>query len=253
MGVLNRRKKQGVNGFKDYVKSLETAPKNKQTDIIQASILDDPIYTDWALKNLLTLEKVNSLNEDEIQTLILSLPNFHGILARTLSKNESMQEKFLELLPLNHQMKFKEEKKYLPSITDGEQESAKFSVFKKIRELQENGEINTIKWNVPSHYVLEIKKAKISSGMWELHHENGEISGRGELVNYERDGKWEHFYPTRDLMASGIYRKDKKEGKWSYYYHNGKLMAQGTFSGDNKTGEWAFYDLDGNKKVRKTG
>lgn len=251
MGVLNRRKKQGVNGFKDYVKGLETAPKDKQTDIIQVSILDDPIYTDWAHRNLLSLEKLKELNEDEIQALILALPNIQGILARAFYNNKKAEEQFINLLPLNHQNKFQEEKKYLPSLTDGECESAAFLIYKKLRELQEAGDITSIVWKIPPIYVLEIQKPQVSSGKWELHHENGKISAYGELVNYEKCGKWEHFYPTGDLMAKGQYRKDKKIGKWVYFFHNGKIMAEGDFEGDQKIGQWTFYDQKGDKKIRK--
>ena len=75
MGILERIKKKGEKGFKGLVKTIETAPHDKQKEIILAGNLDDAPYMKWVEKNLLSLKKILTLTANEIQLITESVPN----------------------------------------------------------------------------------------------------------------------------------------------------------------------------------
>lgn len=103
-------------------------------------------------------------------------------------------------------------------------------------------------------------------------HENGVISGTGNIENGLEKGKWIYYYKSGLKKSEGKYRihiyphehgnlyYSIKEGDWTYWYETGKIKARGSYtegiigdilSGQEpnllslKSGGWIFYDEKG--------
>ncbi len=242
MGVLTRRKKKGPEGFKDFVKNLELTPSDKLKEILRVSILDDPIYTKWAVRNIITISKFLDLSSDSMNKIIDILPNSYSILVKAFYDQEHLEQKLIDNMNEFHKRKYSEEKKYIEEFDPKVKEPATFSIIKCSRQLQEKGEVSELDWKLPEKDIIDVKKPKVDSGVWEIHHEDGSVSGRGPLINYERSGQWEHFYPTGELLASGEYMNDLKTGYWHFYKVDGSILAEGEYEQDKKVGKWIVND-----------
>lgn len=242
MGVLDRRKKQGIQGFKAFVYNIETSTLAMQRHILRTSALDDAVYTQYAFMNVLTFKKFLEMDEATINVLMDYLMNSYAILAQAINKQPEADTLIKSLLNPIHLRNYMEEVRYLPEITERVQQAAKITIVKKIRQLQEDNRIESCKWMLPDPSLMEFKKPPNSSGLWETKYEDGKTSAKGELVGYERHGTWEHFFRNGSMMAKGGYLKDKKEGPWEFYNNEGQVLAKGNYNADEKVGDWEVYD-----------
>jgi hypothetical protein len=242
MGILDRRKKKGIAGFKSYVENLELTPQNKIRDILRVSLLDDPVYTKWAVKNIITLNTFLKLSDEIVNHVIGSIPGSYTVLTKAFFKSGKLEENLLEKLSELHKRKYFSELEFLSEVEMAVRETATFSIIKNTRSLYGVDTFSELQWKLPDPYILELRRPDFSNGLWEIHHENGSVSGIGSLVNYERDGMWKHFYVTGELLAVGLYRGGLKQGKWTFYKTDGETLAEGDYSQDKKIGEWKTFD-----------
>ncbi len=54
MDILSKHKKNNSEGFKNFVVHLEAMHIQTRKNIIQTSLLEDPVYMHWILKNIVT-------------------------------------------------------------------------------------------------------------------------------------------------------------------------------------------------------
>lgn len=76
------------------------------------------------------------------------------------------------------------------------------------------------------------------------YYENGDESGRGCIVNGEKEGWWEYSYKSDIDMngkMEGYYRKGKKEGLWDYKARNGCRKRLTEYANDKKNGVERIY------------
>jgi len=55
-----------------------------------------------------------------------------------------------------------------------------------------------------------------------IHHKDGSIWGKGEMVGEVPDGYWEWFRKDGSKMRSGYFKNGKQVGKWTTYDKQGK-------------------------------
>ncbi|MDA8792005.1 hypothetical protein N9N67_02095 [Bacteriovoracaceae bacterium] len=242
MGILDRRKKQGAEGFKSYVQNLETSPQKTLKEILRISVLDDSIYTKWAVRNILTFTQVLNLDDDTVDLIVDKIPNSYTLFCKALHGRRELEESFTKKISRQHLSKYKDEKEYITSVKTPVQETVTFTIIKYVRKFQDEGQIQDLKWDMPPQSIIDYKRPDTVNGVFEFRHENGEVSARGPLAAYERTGDWQHFYVGGDLMAEGSYNRGKKEGLWTFFALDGSILARGEYKSDEKVGEWEVND-----------
>lgn len=246
--MLERIKKKETAGFKEFVSNLETTAIEKRLDIIQLAILEDPIYMEWVLKNVITVDKVLDLPTEEIRMICQNLPNGIPLLAKTFYKT-SFDNKLLNgILPQEFLAEYKDAADAIPSLTKSSQDAAGFLVLKTMRTLQEKDQIVGPSWLLPPVEILKsLNKIQHESGFQEITFDNGVIAAKGNIVRNKRDGEWCHYFQNGKLMAKGTYSKGYKHGIWTFYYSDEKIKSQGEYIYDSKEGEWSEVDKNGVK------
>ena len=244
VNMLRRIRKKGEQGFKDFVKSLETTLKEKRNEIIQTGTLDDAVYMYWIGKNLMSISEVVDLSEAEMEIVLNSMPNPYPVLVRAFFNLKEEEQKLFELLSEHQKRWYREEKEYVSGVSSTERESAQFYLFRTIRDRQAEREIVGPEWDIPPGDILGEQKPLVGNGIWTFLYTNGNVSARGELKNYKRHGPWKHFYPNGELMAEGQYHLDKRTGIWTFWHIDKYKMAEGHYEDDRRIGVWKMWGED---------
>ena len=252
MGILNRIRRKEAEGFREFVCSLETTYKNKRKDIFQAGVLDDAAYMIWISQNMLNMKRISDLPEEELEKVIIELPNPVEVLCKALFKMPEIEEVVIKKLPQSITRKYAEEKGFIEKLTLNEHEGAQFFIYQEARKLQETGGLPSLKWSYPPQDLLINQKVNVDSGVWANYYEGGEVSAKGSMKNFMREGPWEHFYEDGSLRAKGMYSKGKKTGPWKFWKSNGDILAEGVYSEDERAGEWMIVK-DGEEITKNYG
>jgi hypothetical protein len=249
MGILNRIKRQELDGFREFVTNLETTTESKRKEIIQLAVLEDPIYMNWILKNITDVNKVIRLSSDQFEKILKNLPNGLQILSRAFYNHPDLE--FIKTQVLTRFMlgEFEDYLSNIKALKKSEQEGAQFLIMKSMRLLQAQEQIIGPHWFLPPIEIMREDKMKSISGVSEIFFENGNLAARGEILKNLREGFWEHFFENGKLMANGEYDQGQKSGSWSFWYISGKIKSQGEFKNDMKHGTWKEYDSEGTVTV----
>ena len=249
MRVLSKHQKKGEEGFKNYVKTLETTPLDKAKEIISVGVLEDPVYLKWAMANMMSIDYIMSIREDYVVKVCNALVNPIKTLVFAFYKSP-IEEKFIAD-KLNDTLKrqYQDEREYTPKVTKSQQLTSQQTIISTIRKLQHERDIPNFKWNLPDEKILTGQNYVVNNGKYESYYEDGTPALRGQLESKLRSGSWQHFYPSGTLMAEGNYVEDEKEGIWVFFFANGKKKAQGEFQENLKQGEWLEYDANGEEKL----
>ena len=74
MGVYTRFKQKGIDGFRALVELMETTPASRRQKMIDVGMTEDPIYTEEAMKYVITFQDVLEMNDMELAELLSDVP-----------------------------------------------------------------------------------------------------------------------------------------------------------------------------------
>jgi antitoxin component YwqK of YwqJK toxin-antitoxin module len=243
MGMLDRIKKRQINGFKDFVISMETSSGQKRGQIFMAGVLEDPIFMSYVMKNIKSFDDFLKLDSEEIDAVLSSQEQILTLFAKYLHGSpQEILTSFETTIP-RLISRLKDELSYLSQVTTSEKEGAKFYIMKVTRQLQMEEKIHGFSWRLPPQDVYYQKQLK--DGQSTISFENGVVAAEGLLIKGRRMGEWKHFYENGKLLAQGDYFDSLKAGEWSFYYSNGDLKSRGKYKADEKHGLWREYDRNG--------
>ncbi|MBP5296034.1 MAG: hypothetical protein J6Y94_01730 [Bacteriovoracaceae bacterium] len=228
MGMLTKHKKKGLEGFQNFVRNIETASSDSFKNILQAAMIEDPIYITWALKNLMHFEDVVELEDDPFETLLKALPN-RQTWVYAFGHSE-MEPLLLGKVSKVVRQQFLDELALVPKISPGQQLQARNSCIVKLRDMQKNHELDPYKWQLPAQDVLDGSHFKLpNKGEVVLDYESGTPALRGSTENHMRTGNWEIFYPNGQKYAEGAFKEDQKDGVWKFYGPRGEAKMVQTY------------------------
>ncbi len=246
MSMLARIKKKGMEGFKQFVSNLEGTAPGKRMDIIQAALLEDPVYAEWAMKNIFSIERLLELPTDELIVLCQNLPSGMGLFARAFCNTKEHVKVSSEVLPKPFNREYLDEAERFRGIDKSDELAAQSLLLKTLRDLQNRELLVGPIWHLPPSDVIGESKLLVRpSGVAELKYSTDILAAKGELKNGRRIGHWQHFFVNGKLMAEGNYDNGFKAGEWIFYYLDGTLRGKGPFVGDNKQGSWQERDRNG--------
>ncbi|OFZ47558.1 MAG: hypothetical protein A2381_10230 [Bdellovibrionales bacterium RIFOXYB1_FULL_37_110] len=250
MNILTKHKKKGEDGFKKFICNLETSTEAKQKEILEVAFLEDPVYISAVIPNLISAEFITKLSRQEVLKVYNNLSNPIKMFLYAFLNTPTEKILVNELLPSNLKRIYDDEKEVTSSLKTGEQETARFTIVKIIRSLQERLEIERFKWKLPSPTVLNgthLENPK--DGMFSLTYEENNVPAlEGNYKSKQRDGKWFHYYPNGKTMAVGYYTCGEKSGDWIFNFTSGAKKASGAYRDNLKQGQWILYDKDGIEK-----
>ena len=87
-----------------------------------------------------------------------------------------------------------------------------------------------------------------ATGIWEIHHENGQLESRGTYEDGERVGTWENYHSNGQFASKQLYENGKKVGVSESYHNNGQLKERGTYEDGKMVGTWKNYFRSGKLK-----
>lgn len=250
MNVLTKHKKKGEEGFKRFIRNLETTPSAKLKNILEVCILEDPVYMKWILPNMIKFEYIMILNDIQIEQIYNSIANPAKTFVLAFWETEWQEDFEKEKLTPKILSVYTDEKEYTKDVLKNETRGAQLKIMQTIRDLQERRAIPDYEWQLPSKKVLNGSNQTIpTKGEFELNFENGTPALRGQFEDKMRAGQWKHYYPNGQLMAEGIYNLGEKVGQWTFYYPNGKVKASGDYIENLKEGDWTEYDISGSESA----
>lgn len=245
--ILPRYKKKEFEGFKDYVKILETTPKTKRTEKFLLATLEDPVYMSWVAKNLLDIHQILKLDSDSMKMILSELKLAERVLSFSFYQT-AYEKDFFQWLSPALKTKYQDELELLYDqktvIEEEKQEIAQFTLLSIFRQLQESNKLTHYPWRFPSLQVIKLNKVSVENGAYQLFFddEQKKLAMSGEMKNSLRQGEWLYYYTHGKLFARGHYHQDEKHGEWTFYYHDEKLKSQGQFEHDRKIGVWSEWD-----------
>jgi len=247
MKILPRIKKKEYEGFKEFIRSLETTPMKRRKELVFLGFLEDPAYMEWVGKNILTIEMILEVSTPELEAIIERVPRAAAMFA-TAFFNTDRQPLFLsgQIIPRSFLSAYKEALDNIEEVSTKEQESAQHLILKSTRDLIEEDEIRELTWHLPTPDIIKKNKCSCQFGE-EVIYYDGDIkeAAVGQVDNYQRDGAWVYFYPNGNKMAEGHFKEDKKSGDWTFWYMDGRVKSSGSFFEDEKNGEWTEWDEAG--------
>jgi len=250
MNILTKHKKKGEDGFKKFICNLETSSEAKQKEILEVAFLEDPVYVSAILPNLISADFITKLSKPEVIKVYNNLSNPIKMFLYAFLNTPSEKILVNELFPSNLKRIYDDEKEVTTSVKAGEQETARFTIVKIIRSLQDRLEIERFIWKLPSPMILNgthLENPK--DGMFSLIYEDSNVPAlEGNYKHKQRDGKWYHYYPNGKTMAVGYYASGEKSGEWVFNFTNGAKKACGEYQENLKQGQWTLYDKDGMEK-----
>lgn len=242
--MLDRIKKKQIEGFKDFVISMETSSGQSRAQIFTAGVLEDPIYMSYVMRNIKTFDDFLELDTDDIDTVLSSQDQILTLFAKCYFGADQDKLMSLETMIPRLLSKFKDELSYLKDVKEQEIVGAKFYILKVVRKLQMDERIHGFKWSLPPQDIYYPKQIK--DGPYKIHFENGVLAAEGIYIKGQRMGDWKHNYETGKLLAEGDYFDGMKSGPWKFYFSNGKLRSEGKYKADQRHGLWKEYDREGN-------
>lgn len=243
MGMLDRIKKKQIEGFKDFVISMETSGGQTRGQIFTAGVLEDPVYMSYVMKNIKTFDDFLELDSDEIDTVLTSQEQILTLFAKCFFGADEERLKLVETLIPRLISKFKDELSYISEVKEQELVGAKFYILKTVRKLQKEEKIHGFKWILPPQDIYYPKPIK--DGPHKIFFENGTLAASGIYIKGKRMGDWKHYYENGKLLAEGDYFDGMKAGVWKFYYSNGQIRSEGKYKADQRHGLWKEYDRNG--------
>lgn len=242
---LNRHKRKGIEGFKNFVMNLELFPSSTVREMIILGLLEDPVYLKYALKNRVTFNYLFELTQDDILLIISEFKNNLEVFAVALFGEEKEEFFITNFLPPPMQRQYREVSE-LQALDPDKKDRARVMIMKKVFELEAKGELPQFSWLVPPQDVLLGHSQKVTEeGELTQYYPDGTLALKGHVEKKLRVGDWEHFYPNGEIFAKGQYLSGEKTGSWRFFYPNGKLKSFGEYREDHKYGVWEEYKHDG--------
>jgi len=249
--MLERHKKKGFEGFKHFVRFLETVSTQRRKDIIESAILEDPVYMVWVIKNMISVDYLLSMDSKEVEAYFNNCPNLLEVMAKAMLEHPLKNKIMDEFLPGQKKKEFIELSEIFKEVPKPAQLSAQYFLLERVRVLQESGSIHEYNWKLPPHHVACEEINPIRNGLFKREYDNGQLALEGKIELTKRIGRWKHYYINGQLMAEGAYRKGQKTGEWTFFYANGKIKSRGDFFEDRKNDNWIEVDPDGNENTVK--
>lgn len=247
--MLSRHKKKGYDGFKYFVKFVESLPQHKQKEILESAILEDPVYMTWIVKNMIKETYFFKLNSKECENFFSNFQNGVEVLAKGFFNTDLNQRIKDEFLPKSLIAEYNDIGDSYKNLSNNIREVARLFLVSRIRQLQDTGEILQFCWRLPSPDITNGHTKNVRTGDFSHYYENGQLALSGKLEKTRRAGEWSHFYENGELMALGDYEEDEKTGIWFFYYSNGEHKSEGEFRENLKEGSWEVWDHDGKQKT----
>jgi hypothetical protein len=243
MGMLDRIKKRHLDGFKDFVQSMETSSGAHRVQIFTAGLLEDPVYMSYVMKNIRTFDDFFKLSSDEIDSVLSTQDQMLTLFAKSLwGSDDSIMMSIESLIP-RYMSKLKDELSYLSQVSAQEKDSARTFILKTVRRLQNEEKIFGFSWQLPPQDLFYPKSYR--DGNNQILFENGITAAEGDFFKDRRTGLWKHYYDNGKLLAEGEYNDGLKSGHWTFYFSNGNLKAQGKYRLDARHGLWKEWDRKG--------
>lgn len=243
MDYLPKFKKNGLEGFKECVENFEITSVSYLKDKMESCILEDPVYTQWVIKNLMHIEHFLNLTSDDVAKVCAAINNYPEVLARAFFKTP-LEKRLATDLPKHICGPVTEEMERMKELRKSVQETSLNIIIKTMRKLQNEEKVQTTNpWRLPPVELL--RPPKITPGKFRLAYEDGTPALEGEHQKNQREGVWKHFYPNGALMAEGVYKGGQKSGLWGFWYPNKAQKAQGEYVQNVKQGPWKEWDKDG--------
>lgn len=243
MGMLDRIKKRQIDGFKEFVISMETTAGSSRGQIFTVGVLEDPVFMAHVMKNIKTFDDFLNLDSSDIEKVLFSQEQMMSIFAKCLFNGPETDVTFLEKLLPKFVSKVKDEISYLTAVSPSEKEGAKFYIMKVCRKFQLEERIKGFDWKLPPQDLYYTKQFK--DGEAEVFFENGTLACTGTYTKGKRFGFWKHYYETGTLLAEGDYSDGLKTGHWVFYYSNSNIKSSGKYKDDLKHGTWKEFDRNG--------
>lgn len=245
MAMLDRIKRGQLDGFKEFVLSMEITASSVRQNIFVNGVLEDPVYMDWVMKNLKTFDDFLTLPSDDITTVLASGNQIMSVFAKAVWG--SSQETILSFESVFPRLmsKFKDELSLIQNTSPAEKESARFYIVKTARKLQAEDKIGGFDWKLPPQDVFQFKTFK--DGIVKIYFDSGVLAAEGGYLKGKRFGTWKHFYDSGKVLGEGDYSDGLKTGLWQLYYGNGGPRGKGKFKADLKHGRWVEWDRRGNE------
>lgn len=242
MGMLERIKKKQLDGFREFVISLETTSIQSRGQIFTSGVLEDPMYMSWVMKNIRTFEDFLKLPGDEIEQVLLSQESILNVFAKTI-EDKSSSVTFLEMNIPKLVSRVKDELEYVKDVSPEQRMAARSHIMKVTRKLQMSEHIIGFRWHLPPMDIFYAKNYK--DGLTEIVFESGVMAAKGMMEKNNRVGPWVHYYDNGRILAQGDYLHGLKEGDWVFFYSNGKERARGKYLADLRHGTWKEWDREG--------
>lgn len=243
--MLDRHKKLGVEGFKNFVRNIETTPKSKRDNVVDLSFVEDPIYVSYALKNILTIERVLELSLDDLKLFVGesedNLLVFIKAFARTKVFPE-VEENILSKIASKSQVADLVGFAKKTNTPPGELQAI---LIKLLRNMIDQDKLKNFPWVFPDASSLNLGRLNGKTGPYSKRYETGKVALVGSLVRGKRNGIWDIFHENGKLFAEGQYDNGIKTGFWTFFHPDGGRKAYGNFSRDTKQGKWKLWDLNG--------
>ena len=243
MGMLERIKKKQLEGFREFVISLETTSIQSRGQIFTSGVLEDPMYMSWVMKNIRTFEDFMKLPPDEIEKVLLSQENIINVFCRSID-DKAAAISFVEGNIPKLASRIKDEWEYVGEVTSEQRMAARSHIMKMARKLQVSETIMGFRWQLPPMDIFYQKNYR--DGLTEIIFESGVMAAKGMIEKNHRVGPWVHYYDNGRILAQGDYHHGLKEGDWVFFYSNGKERAKGKYLTDLRHGTWKEWDREGN-------
>lgn len=242
MGMLERIKKKQLEGFREFVISLETTSQVSRGQIFTSGLLEDPMYMSWVLKNIRSFDDFLKLPGDEIESVLTSQENIINVFVRALEDRSSMTA-YLESTVPKLMSKIRDEAEYVGEVPPDQRISSRAHIMKVARKLQMSEHIMGFRWQLPPMDIFYPKSYK--DGLTEITFESGVMAAKGVMEKNQRTGPWVHYYDNGRILAQGDYHQGLKEGNWVFFYSSGKERARGKYFADLRHGLWKEWDREG--------
>lgn len=248
MYTLTKHKKNGIKGFKTFVKNLELFPENTVRTMTSVGMLEDPVYMKWALKNKIRFDAFMILDYESVLKVMDRLkPSTMQLLVFAIKGHEKEAEFLKNNMTDKHKYEYNEEAEYT-NPTPKQKHIGKTRIMEAMFDLEMNGEIPFFDWDLPPIEVLTGEHFNVTeAGIYTQNYLDGKPALEGQLVHMLREGVWKHYYPNGDLMAEGIYLQGEKSGDWTFFFPGGQIKSQGIFKNDMKHGLWSEFDPQGDE------
>lgn len=84
------------------------------------------------------------------------------------------------------------------------------------------------------------------NGIWEFYNSNGDLVSKGRFKDGVQNGYWEFHHDIWDLWhgeisEKGNYKNGVKNGPWVWYSEPGRIASKGNYLNDKKYGFWVEY------------